>query len=188
MTYPGAIALLLCSVSVMVIGAILPLLTAEQREPVRRHLPLWVWGAGAVFFLTALVAFRRAPASALDDITVVFAPASMLLGLALKWFLDLLARKPYDLHAATPAKALLFAPWVPVLFANAFGSVSSPRSLLLWFANGFFWLTVVGDFERMLEPEHVIVRRREPPEPAALPANYAPSASSPGSTPPLRTP
>jgi hypothetical protein len=47
--------------------------------------------------------------------------------------------------------------------------VLAPRFLVGWFANGFFWQTLVGDLERIGEKERAIVRRREPPLPPLPP-------------------
>ena len=163
MSYPGAVALCTCSASVLVVGAALPFMSAGLPEAERIKLPLWAWVGGLVFFLTALVGLRRADPLANEIAGAVTISGLLLAGVSLQWILDVFARKPLRLHAVTLAKALLVAPWVPLLLDRIFVASSSPGVLLLWFANGFFWQTLFGDLERMFEKERVIVRRVESP-------------------------
>jgi len=172
MSYPGTVALCLCSSAVVLLRALAPFLSAVEPEPQPRSLPPWIWLPGMFSLVLSLIALRSSDATPNDIATAMLSAVLMLAGIWLKWSLDVLARKPPELHEATLAKALLLAPWLPLLLSRTFVASPAPRDALLWFANGFFWQTLVGDFERMFEKERVVTRRREPPD---APAGAAPS-------------
>jgi hypothetical protein len=168
MTYPGLVCLALCSLAVVALWIFLPFITADGREHQQIKVPHWVGVVGFAVLLGAILALRERPAANDQVARAVMLSSALIGGIALKWAFDLFARKPHALHERTLIKALLVAPLVPLVWGAVFAaSVATPRLALVWFANGFFWQTIFGDFERMRERERVIVRRREPPLPAA---------------------
>ena len=167
MIYAGLACLALCALVVVALWTFLPFVTANGRESQRIAIPVWAAVAGVCLLFVALYGLRVREATS-DQVARAVAVSSALLGgVFLKWLCDLFARKPASLHERTLVKALLVAPLVPLACGSVFAATSfSPRLMLLWFANGFFWQTVFGDLERMRERERVIIRRREPPLPA----------------------
>lgn len=168
MIYAGFVCLALCALAVVALWTFLPFVTATAREAQRIAIPGWIGVAGLGLLFVAVYGLRGREATN-DQVARAVAVSSALLGgVFLKWVFDLLARKPAALHERTLVKALLVAPLVPLVCGPVFAATAlSPRLVLLWFANGFFWQTVFGDLERMRERERVMIRRREPPLPAA---------------------
>jgi hypothetical protein len=165
MSYAGLVCLATCSLGAVMLGAILPFITAGPRESDRRQLPLWLM-LTAFGWLTASILLLRERAVREPQLWQgMLATVILLAGIFSKWIIDIAARKPIALHERTLAKSLLVAPLAPLLWSTAFNSYPAPRFLLLWFVTGFFWQTVFGDLERLVEKERVIVRRREPPLP-----------------------
>jgi hypothetical protein len=153
MSIPGLVCLAVCSLIVVLTAAALPYVTSDARESDHRSLPAWLAGMGLVLLLASTILLRQETAT--DDrlLRAVIASAVLVAGVFLKWLLDLAARKPLALHERSFGVALLLAALVPLLWPAAFGTVLAPRFLVVWFANGFFWQTLVGDLERIGEPE-----------------------------------
>ena len=163
MSPAGLVCLAVCSLIVVLTAAALPYVTSSARESDHRSLPAWLAGTSLVLLFASAILLRQETST--DDrlLRAVIASAVLVGGVFFKWLLDLAARKPLALHERTFAIALLLAATGPLLWPAAFGTLLAPRFLLVWFANGFFWQTLVGDLERIGEKERVIVRRIEPP-------------------------
>ncbi len=139
MSYPGSVALCMCSLVVVVLAFVLPLMAPSQSRPeTNAALPLWVWSAGAAFFVLSAVAIGRGDPTGTNGMIAMVVAAAQLAGISLKWLLDLFVRKPVRLRGPTLAKTLLVASWVPLIFDHTFVAAATPGTLLLWFANGFF--------------------------------------------------
>jgi hypothetical protein len=157
------VSFVLCSLIALLVALAVPFITSDLR-PAKR--PSFSWGLAALAIVVlALSAFKLSRAALRQDeiFIALGVTTAMVAGVFTKWMMEVIADKPLALHEANLMRALLLAPLVvPIVGERVFAANLAPRTLVLWFANGFFWLTVVTDFVRLRTPERVIVRRVEP--------------------------
>jgi hypothetical protein len=163
MSYPACLALLICSLVIVCCAGFLAFLNSALRKEQRPKFPTWTVALASVALITATVVLLEFRASQPQIVNSLALSAALLAGLSLKWLMETAARKKPTIHEGVLFRALLAAPIAVALFPTVFGSRPTPPGLLLWFLNGFFWLTLFGDLERLTTHEPVIIRRREPP-------------------------
>jgi hypothetical protein len=162
----GAIAFLVCGCVVILLAGVLPFLWVGLRPNERGRLP---WGAvilAAVFVLRGTSHLRLLDAGDSRVNVALLLTAAMIVGIFVKWIVEVVTVRPFALHETALIYSLLLAGATVVLFGPAvFSARLTAPMLLLWFANGFFWQTVCADVVRLRTRERAIVRRREPPLP-----------------------
>lgn len=171
MSYHGAVALFVCSLSVVLSSFALQFISSALPERDRgRGVPAWLL-ATAVFLLVVVVwaasSSRVANGAAFPSLSLT---AVMLAGVFCKWLCETIAQKKYVLHESVLAQAMLVAPLMVVWFGHGvFTANLTPATFVLWFLNGYFWHAFFSDIERITTREKIVIRRREPP---TLPYDY----------------
>lgn len=163
MSHPPCIALLICSLTIVVAASFLPFLNSGFRPRHRAGFPTWTVVLALIATAASLARLMRIQLNQNQIIDAIGLTVAMLAGLCLKWLLETVAQKKLTIHEGVFFRALLAAPLALALLPGAFGIPPSPAIVLLWFFNGFFWHTLFSDIERLFAKERAVIRRREPP-------------------------
>jgi hypothetical protein len=163
MSFPAHLALLICSLAIVSIATFLPFLNSELLKRKRPKFPLWETALAVIVLTQSTWSMVHLPLAQFAVINGLWLTTALLSGLGLKWLMEAIARKQPVMQEAVLFRALLAAPLATALLPAIFGTRPTPGTLLLWFLNGFFWLTAFSDLDRLLTKDTVIIRRREPP-------------------------
>jgi hypothetical protein len=163
MSYSSQVSLLICTLMTLLVALALPFVTSDLRPAQRTKLPWRLIAVALVALVFAVKLVRHASPTQNQILTAIAVTTVMVVGICAKWAMEIAADKPLGLHERNLMGALLVAPIVVALVGDGvFAANLAPRTLVLWFANGFFWHAVITDIVRMRTPERVIVRRIEP--------------------------
>jgi len=163
MSYPGTVALLICSFGVVVVAITLPYVTAGLRESDRSGISLWSVLAGLALLCAAGLRLRGFNPPPAHVTTALLLNVALLCGIFMKWGLETIAQKKPTIHEGVLVWTLLAAPVSILAGGGIYGGGANARAILLWFLTGWFWHTLFSDVERLLTKEKILIRRREPP-------------------------
>lgn len=163
MSYPGIIALLVCSLGVILSSFALQFINSALPEKDRPGVPAWVLAVALFLFCAAACALRTSRFADGQLFVSINLTACLLAGIFSKWLCETVAQKKPVGHEAVLAKALIVAPLAVILLGGIFTARYRSGAFVLWFLNGYFWHALFSDLERIATPEKLVIRRREPP-------------------------
>lgn len=163
MSYPGTIALLICSFGMVTTALALPYITAGLRKNEHGGISLWIVLAGLALLCVAVWRLRGFNAAPGQVTSALMLNVALLSGILMKWGLETIAQKKPTIHENVLGWTLLAAPLSILAGGSIYAGGISSRAILLWFLTGWFWHTFFSDVERLLTKEKIVIRRREPP-------------------------
>lgn len=160
MSYPGTVALLVCSLAIVMVALVTPCINAGLRDHERVRFPRWAFISALGLLGLAVFHLRTSGTGPKQIIQALVLTFTLLAGVFGKWVMETVAQRKPVLHEST-LSATLIAASLTVALGSIYTGQLSPSNLVLWCLTGYAWHALFSDCERMFKKNPTVLRRRE---------------------------